>query len=261
MSPPQAAPVGGSRRRAHRRACPPLSGFLPGSHEGAWTTRRRAARRRDRAASARPKIWGQVLGTGSRVLGEAQGVSKGWVSPGRRNSQIAGESAVLEASSSPAPLPQGESSMVRRGSTVRVRQRALVRGNPRKSGFLLSNTAPQSTSASPSGGLFGSLRGCNAPANRPAARYLGAPPYEGGDRQSSRLPRRAQNRLDKRQVARTGARGARSASLGIGFGDAPLAAARLWGVSPVNDRKFRVPPATASRGVSRVAHDWRSPAC
>ena len=42
--------------------------------------------------------------------------------------------------------------------------------------FLLSNTAPQSTSAMPSGRLFSSAARCKAPANRPAARYLGAPP-------------------------------------------------------------------------------------
>jgi uncharacterized protein involved in oxidation of intracellular sulfur len=71
----------------------------------------------------RPRlISGQVLGTGLRSLRDAQGSSMAGCDS-QRNGLAAGKNAVASAVA-PTLLPQPETSMVRRGSTVRVRQRA-----------------------------------------------------------------------------------------------------------------------------------------
>jgi hypothetical protein len=114
--------------------------------------------------------------------------------------------------------------MVRRGSTVRVRQRALRRKSPEIGDFLLSRQAAQSTFALLSGGLFSSLRGCKAPQiEMPPGSPEQLREREGIDsRVAGRgLPRTA---WKSAMWPRTHARGASRASLGIGFGDAPLAA-------------------------------------
>jgi hypothetical protein len=49
---------------------------------------------------------------------------------------------------------------------------------------LLSEAAPQSTFAIPLGPLSGSSRLTKGPANRHVASHSGAPPWEGGARQS-----------------------------------------------------------------------------
>lgn len=125
----------------------------------------------------------------------------------------------------------------------------------------MSSTAPQSTSALPSGGHSARCTAAKPLQIDLAARYLGAPPQEGGDRQSSSRrgpPRTAWTSVMRRRLAREVRVGL---PLGIGFGDAPLAAARLWSVSPQRPECSAFPLATASRSVSRVAHDWRFPVC
>jgi hypothetical protein len=153
--------------------------------------------------------------------------------------------------------------MVRRGSTVRVRQRALGRGKSPEIGDFCC--LAQHHRAPPHYRREGYSARCAAAKTLQIdllPGYLGTPPEEGGDRQSSTRrdpPRTAWTSVMWRGLARRASR----ASLGIGFGDAPLAAARLWSVSPVNGlpEGSAFPLATASRGVSRVAHVWRSPAC
>jgi hypothetical protein len=68
-------------------------------------------------------LWGQILGTGSGCSGSVQGRSRRSIS-GDSNRRLAGK-APYRAGSGPRE-PSCESSMVRRGSTVRVRQRALT---------------------------------------------------------------------------------------------------------------------------------------
>ena len=138
--------------------------------------------------------------------------------------------------------------MVRRRSTVRVRQRALVRGKSPEKGDFCCPT--QHHRAPPHYRREGYSARCAAAKPLQIDLLPGTSehlPKREGVR--SRVARRCpQNGLDKRHVARTRARGASRASLGIGFGDAPLAAARLWSVSPVNGRKA---PRSISDGLAR----------
>jgi hypothetical protein len=70
-------------------------------------------------------LMGTGLGTGSRLLGESQGASRKRCVD-ERTSRIAGKAPPQALFRH--PIAAVESSMVRRGSTVRVRQRALGEG-------------------------------------------------------------------------------------------------------------------------------------
>jgi hypothetical protein len=116
------------------------------------------------------RFWGQVRGSSGRLE-----VLQGNCETSGETSQIAGKARYQ------APFPghiaaggilHGKEGVDGSSPSEGSSERQI----PGNRGFLLSNTAPQSTSALLSGGLFSSPRGCKAPANRPAARYLGAPP-------------------------------------------------------------------------------------
>jgi hypothetical protein len=128
---------------------------VAGGHAGVDTTDRSITTSSDRprASTLRPagsetestqcrtgcwprRIRGQVLGTGLRFLREAQGSSREGAS-GSRNGLVAGKTRSKRCSC--VPFSQPESSMVRRGSTVRVRQRALL--SPRSTCKLASSVA------------------------------------------------------------------------------------------------------------------------
>jgi hypothetical protein len=105
------------------------------------------------------------------------------------------------------PLPPVATScrserMVRRGSTVRVRQRALARGKfPEIGDFCCPTQHHRAPPHYRREGTSARCAACKVPANRPAARYLGCTSCEGGGRQSGSRDRSVRNRLNKRNSA------------------------------------------------------------
>jgi hypothetical protein len=152
--------------------------------------------------------------------------------------------------------------MVRRGSTVRVRQRALVgRKSPEIGDFCC---LPQHHRAPPHYGREGYPARCAA-ANPLQIDLLPGTSEHLPKREGigSRVARRGPPRTAWTSVMWRGL--AREVRIGL-VGD------RFWGRPTRRSKAVECqscqrpegsafPLATASRGVSRVAHDWRSPAC
>src|SRR3990172_8100609 len=103
--------------------------------------------------------------------------------------------------------------MVRRGSTVRVRQRALVRGKSPEIGDLCCLNSTTEHLRITVGTAIQLAARPQSPCKSTCCPVPRSTSLRGRGRQSSSPPRPAQNGLDKRHVARTRARGASRASL------------------------------------------------
>jgi hypothetical protein len=128
---PDAPPAGRRSRRASGLRC-----IVVGCH--------------CRRQPGRPR--GQVLGTGSRISGAAQGPSRKGCCK-RRTDRIAGKAR--NQALFPDYVAEGATSMVRRGSTVRVRQRALQK--PRKSRLSPSAELARAPVCGGYGALYGAF--------------------------------------------------------------------------------------------------------
>ena len=152
--------------------------------------------------------------------------------------------------------------MVRRGSTVRVRQRALVRGKSPEIGDFCCLT--QHHRAPPHYRREGYPARCAAAKPLQIDLLLGTsehlPKREGiGSRVAAAARPERLGQALWRGLAREVRVGLR---WGIGFWGRPTRRSKAVECqSCQRPEGSAFPLATASRGVSRVAHDWRSPAC